>query len=137
MGFNKRIIHRENIDNNLSNLDLIIKLTNADALIMDYWSSSFFKNLNINWKDYQFLRQTIIDDTKFSSNLSLIKEHINFNGLSYLSNIYYNLKTNPSWVDIISAQEILKFDIPVEKSGIFNELVNLSIENIDSKFKNI
>lgn len=134
MGFNKRIIHKETIDRNINDLGYVIKLTNADALIMDYWSSSFFDNLNIKWKDYQNKRQEILNDTQFESNLSILQKHTNFDKLKNISNIYYNLVNSPSWVDILLLTSIVEIEIPDDKSGKFDELVNLCVEKINSKY---
>lgn len=134
MGFNKRIIHKETIDRNINDLEYVVKLTNADALIMDYWSSSFFDNLNNKWVDYQNKRQEILNDTEFHSNLSILKNHTNFDSLKNISNIYYNLVNSPSWVDILLLTSIIEIEIPNDKSGKFDELVNLCIEKINSKY---
>lgn len=134
MGFNKRIIHKETIDRNINDLEYVVKLTNADALIMDYWSSSFFDNLNNKWVDYQNKRQEILNDTQFHSNLSILKNHTNFDSLKNISNIYYNLVNSPSWVDILLLTSIIEIEIPNDKSGKFDELVNLCIEKINSKY---
>lgn len=82
MGFNKRIIHKDTIDRNINDL------TNADALIMDYWSGSFYDNLDFKWQNYQKRRQQIIDETQLYSNLSVVENHKNFDKLKNISNIY-------------------------------------------------
>lgn len=134
MGFNKRIIHKETIDRSINDLGYVIKLTNADALIMDYWSSSFFDNLNFKWDDYQIKRQEILNETELNSNLSIIQQHKSFKSLKSVSNIYYNLINNPSWIDILLLTSILEIDIPNDKSGKFDEIVNFCIEKINSKY---
>lgn len=134
MGFNKRIIHKNKIDGNINDLGYVIRLTNADALFMDNWSNSFFDNLNTKWEDYQNKRQEILNDTQFQSNLSILQKHTNFDVLKNISNIYYNLVNNPSWVDILLLTSILEIKIPDDKSVKFDELVNLCIEKINSKY---
>lgn len=134
MGFHKRIIHRDIIESNIKKLDFIINLTNADALVMDSWSSSFFDNLNFKWDDYQKKRQEIINETELHSNLSIIKQHKSFKSLKSISNIYFNLVNKPSWVDVLLLTSVLEIDIPNSKSGKFDELVNLCIKEINSKY---
>lgn len=131
MGFNKRIINKENIDSNIKNLEYIIKLTNADALIMDNWSGSFYDNLDFKWKKYQKIRQEVIDESEPSS----IDSHQKFNKLKKISNIYFNLINNPSLVDVLLATSVMNID-KSDMSIDYNDLVSLCIKKINLKYKN-
>lgn len=136
MGFNKRIIHKENINSNIRNIEFIVKLANADALIMDYWSSSFYDNLNFNWEKYQNIRTELLSETAIYSDLNKISNNPNFNKLKNLSNIYYNLNNDPSWLDILLTNSIIEIDIPNDKSGKFIEMVEICIYEINKKYQN-
>jgi hypothetical protein len=132
MGFNKRFIKKEMIIRNINDLSYISKLVNADALIIDDWSDKFYKNFDFDYKNYNQLRKDIISDTEIFSDNKVILDHSNFTKLKKLSNVYVNLKTNPSWVDIQLANSILEEVIPDDVSGKFDLLVDFFIEKIDN-----
>jgi hypothetical protein len=134
MGFNKRFVKKEIIINNINNIDYISNLVNADALVIDDWSDTFFKNFDFNYNDYNDLRKNIISDTEIYSDNKRILEHNSFIKLKKLSNVYINLKNNPDWVDIQLANSILEESISDEISGKFDLLVNFFIEKIDNKY---
>jgi hypothetical protein len=130
MGFDKRFITKSRIINNIGNISYISRLIKADSVILDDWSSKFYKNFSHDYEKYQDMREVIISDTLISSNLNDIKEHTNFRNLKKLSNILYNLKLNPSWVDIQLVSSILERGVPENISGKFEQLVDYYIEAI-------
>lgn len=143
MGFNKRYIRKGMILNNPENVSYIAGLVNADALIIDDWSDKFFKNFNFKWKTYNKIREEIIDVTKFDSHPNGITSHRNYKDLFKLSNVLLNLKTNPSWIDILLTYDILKEmdvefieKIPKNITGKFDELVPYHIELIERYYDN-
>jgi hypothetical protein len=135
MGFNKRYIKKELILNNLNNLDYISNLINADALIIDDWSDDFYKNFNFNFKEYNKIRNKIINDNIISSNHREMLSTDGFSKLKSLSNIYVNLKTNPNWLDIHLANSILEESIPDDISGKFDLLVDYFINKINLRYE--
>jgi hypothetical protein len=135
MGFNKRFIKKDMIENNINDLSYISNLVNSDSLIIDDWSDKFYKNFDFNYNLYNKLRNDIISDTEIFSDSKKMLYHGNFTNLKKLSNIYINLKTNPSWVDIQLANSILEVVIPDDMSGKFDLLVDFFIKKIDNNFK--
>jgi hypothetical protein len=135
MGFNKRYIKKELILNNLNNLDYISNLVNADALMIDDWSDKFYKNFNFNFKEYNKIRNKIINDNIISSNHREMLSTDGFSKLKSLSNIYVNLKTNPNWLDIHLANSILEESIPDDISGKFDLLVDYFINKINLRYE--
>jgi hypothetical protein len=135
MGFNKRYIKKELILNNLNNLDYISNLVNADALMIDDWSDKFYKNFNFNFKEYNKIRNKIINDNIISSNHREMLSTDGFSKLKSLSNIYVNLKTNPNWLDIHLANSILEESIPDDISGRFDLLVDYFINKINLRYE--
>lgn len=140
MGFNKRYIHKEMILDNPDNVSYIAGLVNADALIIDDWSDNFFKNFNFKWKNYNKIRQEIMNDTMFDSHFNGIIGHRNYKHLFNLSNTILNLKTNPSWIDIQLSYDILKdkieINVPEEEIGKFDILVEYYIKLIEDYYGN-
>lgn len=140
MGFNKRYIRKEMILDNIDNLSYISGLVKADALIMDTWSRNFFDNFNFKWKSYNELRENLNEDVKFYSFHKPTLEHENYPKLKNLSNVLVNLKTDPSWTDILLAGELLdkmitdNIEIPPGISGRFDPLVKWHIELIEKQY---
>lgn len=133
MGFHKRHINKELI-NSTTNFKFISDLVNADCLFMDDWSKNFFNNFNFKYKEYQSNRSKLLEDTKFDSTNQLILNHDNFDKLKSLSNVYINLKSNPSWCDILLVKNILDIKYNEEDSGIFDKLVIYTIYEIDKYY---
>lgn len=134
MGFNKRYISKESVIIQLSNGNSLSKLLKADALIMDDWSSKFFKEYR-NDVVYRSDRQRLIEDTRFSSNHATTYKHENFTKLKNLSNILENLYLEPSWVDILLTFEILGADdVPKSASGRYEKLRTVCIDKIEKHF---
>lgn len=144
MSFNKRYIRKGMILDNPNNISYISNLVNADALIIDSWSDKFFKNFNFKWKTYNQIREDINKETMFDSHHNNITNHDKYKDLFKLSNVLLNLKTNPSWIDIVLTQDILKeMDMkfvenqnpPEDISGKFTELVPYHIELIERYYE--
>lgn len=135
MSFNKRYITKSTVIFELSNGRSLSRLLNADALIMDDWSSKFFKYYD---NDIVYLsdRRKLIDDTKFSSNLSDTKLHENFTKLKNLSNVLENIYLDPNWVDVLITFEILgSEDIPKSSIGKYEKLRTICIDKIEKHFE--
>lgn len=129
MGFHKRYIRKENILSYLKNGDIVAldreykleKLFNADALIMDSWSSKFYdgidsserklrKDLNQKFAIYSTFK--FMDDPDYSKIKSLSESLI-----SLMSN-------DRSWVDVLFTIDKLKIPIEEDERGRFDLLVN-------------
>jgi hypothetical protein len=134
MSFNKRYVSKDSVITQLKMGSSLSKLLNTDALIMDDWSSNFFKNYK-NDRKYQSDRKKILDDTVFQSYHSAILEHSNFLRLKNLPNILENLYLDPNWVDILLAFNILGGDdITLLSIGKFEELRSICINKIENHF---
>jgi hypothetical protein len=135
MSFNKRYISKESVMTQLKSGSSLSKLLNADALIMDNWSSKFFKDYKNDAK-YRADRQQLLDDTRFLSFHSATLEHRNFDKLKNLSNILENLYLSPSWVDILLTLDILGgSDVPDSAIGKYEKLRTICIDKIEKHFK--
>jgi hypothetical protein len=143
MGFNKRFVKKEMILGNVDNIPYVCRLVNADALIIDAWSDKFFKNFDFKWEKYQELREKLNTDVQFWSMHDKTLEHENYPKLKSLSNVLLNLKTNPSWTDILLVSDILKdidmvflekLNPPKEIAGKFKELVPYHIKLIEDYY---
>lgn len=134
MGFNKRYISKETVIYELSNGRSPESLLKADALIMDDWSSNFFKDYK-NDSIYRSDRNKLSDDTKFSSNHATTYKHDNFNKLKKLPNILENLYLDPQWVDILLTFDILGGDgVPKSAHGKYEKLRTICIDKIEKHF---
>lgn len=116
MSFTKKFIKRDNIINNIDDISKIVKLTNADSLILDKWSNNFFENFDFNWKKYNKNR-----------------DNSNKDELYKISNIYLNLRTNPKLLDIELISSILERNI----EGSLDEMINKSIDLIEDYYGKI
>lgn len=135
MSFNKRYISKESIMSIIKDGNNPYKLTTADSLVMDDWSSKFFDNWETNFKRYQNDRDKLYEDTKFSSNLQTGREHQNFDKLRHLSNILFNLHNEAQWVDIQLTLEILGGEVPENICGKFEDLRKFCIGKIMKSFE--
>ena len=135
MGFNKRYVKKDNILNSLNN-EYMSSYGKADALISDMWSSNFFKNYKWDYNKYEAIRNTILENTKFSSNLSDIENDSSFNKLKHLSNVLINLENNPTWIEVLLTSKILNIEVKEEDKGQFDKLVQICKESIKNKFEN-
>lgn len=134
MGFNKRYISKESVMLELSNGSSPSRLLKADALIMDDWSSKFFKEYKNN-DSYRLDRQRLIEDTRFSSNHDTTYKHQNFGKLKNLSNILENLYLESNWVDILLTFEILGGEgVPKSDVGRYEKLRTICIDKIEKHF---
>jgi hypothetical protein len=127
VGFHRRYIKKDDILNNLSNIDTYLN-TN---LILDNWSNEFYKDLSPN---HRKIRNRIVENQKLVSgcpdtNLDYIK-------LESLSESLIFLSTNPNWVDIHFVKTKLGLITPIEISGKFDEQVNFCITEIINYYNN-
>jgi len=128
MSFNKRYITKDSILSCIKNGESLSRLTKADALIMDNWSTRFFDNYSF---DYQKMRDELNTDVMFQSNYNATYEHKNFNSLKRLSNILENLIKDPSWTEILLTTNILGSEgITEEMHGKFPLLKDYCINKI-------
>ena len=129
MGFNKRYITKDIILDAMRNGN-VPKFTQADDLVLDNWSSMFFRDY-VSHDSYQEDRKKIEDDTMFSSNHNSKIEHENYKKLKSLPNILENLIGDPSWTDILLTFEILGKDGITELMiGKFDKLKELATNKI-------
>lgn len=134
MSFNKRYISKESVMTQLKSGGSLSKLLNADALIMDTWSTKFFKNY-INSNTYNSIRKKLIDDTRFSSNHNSTTEHENYLKLKSLPNILENLYLEPNWLEILITFDVLGSEgISDDKKGKFSELKEIAKFKIESYY---
>jgi len=131
MGFYKRFITKDSILSQKSFEDIEM-LLDADSLILDNWSSNFFKRFDEKYTEYQNKRNLIIDEFKYKSSPPDVSS---LNGY-YISNILINLKLDPNWTDIQLCADNLNTDIPKDISGNFNLLCDFFIKLIENKMEN-
>ncbi len=135
MSFNKRYVTKEIILYTIKNGESLSRLVNADALIMDSWSSNFFDTYSFK-KSYNQNRKKLESEVIFSSNLSDTYSHPSFDRLEYLSNIYENLIREDSWTEILLTFKMLGNEgITDEMVGKFYELKKLCIKKLENHFK--
>jgi len=122
MSFNKRYVRKEMILNKIDDVSYIFRLFNSDILIMDDWSNNFLKNFNYNCESLDKVRKQLIDGGDYNDN---------YKKLFNLSNIFINLKTDPTLVDVKLTYDSLNKEIPnIELC----ELIESSIKLIDDYY---
>lgn len=121
MSFNKRYITKDTILSNIDNLD---RLFNADALIMDMWSTRFYDDLDKREKE---IRKSVCERYKFSSSLDY-KSDPEFKELHSMSECLISLMTDPSWLDVILVHE--RLGLVTDGSGSFADGVRKCIQRI-------
>jgi hypothetical protein len=122
MSFNKRYVRKEMILNKIDDVSYIFRLFNSDILIMDDWSNNFLKNFNYNCESLDKVRKQLIDGVDYNDN---------YKKLFNLSNIFINLKTDPTLVDVKLTYDSLNKEIPnIELC----ELIESSIKLIDDYY---
>ena len=122
MSFNKRYVRKEMILNKIDDVSYIFRLFNSDILIMDDWSNNFLKNFNYNFESFDKVRKQLIDGVDYNDN---------YKKLFNLSNIFINLKTDPTLVDVKLTYDSLNKEIPnIELC----ELIESSIKLIDDYY---
>ena len=121
MGFHKRYITKNLILSNINDLDRIF---NADAFIMDMWSTRFCEDLN---KDERLLRNSIKKRLKFTSSLCPQSEP-EFKQLSSMAECLISLMTHPNWLDVVLVQERIGLSLKIE--GNFEIAYKDAIERI-------
>lgn len=131
MSFNKRYISRELIMSK-SNIEEVFRLFyKSDSLILDRWSSNFLKHFDKNFQLRSLNRNIEIKEQGFSSSFALPK----YIECYHLSNILFDLRKDPDWIDIIMTRHQLNFKIESEISGNFDMLVNLCIKQINQHYE--
>jgi len=138
MGFNKSHIDKHNILFHLKNKDLtstiremkINQLFNADALVMDMWTSRFYNDLR---PEERKMRKDLYERYKFNSGYEFIKDG-NFINLKSFSECLLSLVNNPTWYDIIFTINNLKLNISEDESGRFNILKDKCINALIDYF---
>lgn len=118
----KRYICKNDILSNINKLD---RLFDADALILDMWSSKFKNNLN---KDHIKIRNKIKKDISTSSDINISTHHENFKLLNSLSESLIFLKTDPNWIDINFVNQKLNINIQIIDN--FDDIKNKCIQKI-------
>lgn len=122
MSFNKRYVRKEMILNKIDDVSYIFRLFKSDILIMDDWSNNFLKNFNYNCESLDKVRKQLIDGVDYNDN---------YKKLFNLSNIFINLKTDPTLVDVKLTYDSLNKEIPnIELC----ELIESSIKLIDDYY---
>lgn len=117
MGFHKRFITKYHILENITRID---EFLDADALIMDSWSSNFVNDLNI---EERTLREKMKSELNFLSGCP--SSHVKYNELESLSETLISLISDPSWLDIHFTKSKLNIQTELELSGKFEEQVEL------------
>jgi hypothetical protein len=131
MGFHKRFVTRDLIMG-CKSFEEIEDLLNADALILDSWSSNFVERLDRNHKEYQQKRLERIEESKLSSSFPNTDT---FDKL-HLSNILMNLKNDPNWLDIqLCIESFRPIDIPITIAGKFDLMCNFCLHLIETEFE--
>lgn len=140
MGINKRYVDKENIlfyikNKNLTSLIREVKidmLFNADALIMDSWSSKFYHDLNPEERE---IRKKLLDKYRFNSDPAYLKDD-EFKKLTSLSEALISLVgDNPQWMDIHIVSN--KLGIPtifISEAGKFEIFKEKCIDAIINNF---
>jgi hypothetical protein len=131
MSFNKRYISKELILSKSNIKDVYKLFLNSDSLILDKWSSNFLKHFDKKHEVRDLNRKIEIENQKFNSNLILPKNIDSF----HLSNILFDLKTEPNWIDIIMTRHQLDFKIDTLISGDFKKLVDECIKQINQYYE--
>lgn len=129
MGFHKRFITKYHV---LENINRIDEFLDADALIMDTWSSNFVRDLN---KDERILREKMKSELNFLSGCP--SSHAKYHELESLSETLISLFLSPTWLDIHFTKSMLNLQTPLELSGKFDEQVELCKSEIIKHFESI
>lgn len=131
MSFNKRYISKELILSKSQIEDVCKLFSSSDSLILDKWSSNFLKHFDQKWQVRDLNRKIEIQSRILDSSPTLPKHLECF----YLSNILFNLRTEPDWIDIIMTRHQLNFKIEPEISGNFSKLVSKCIKQINEYYE--
>ena len=121
MSFHKRYITKELILSNINDLD---RLFNADAFIMDMWSSRFCDDLD---KGERSIRNSINKRFKFSSSLSYQSDP-EYKNLNSMSECLISLMTHPQWLDVTLVHD--KLGVTTDGTGDFHQGVDKCIQRI-------
>lgn len=120
MGFHKRYITKDLILSNINDLD---RLFNADAFIMDMWSSRFVDDIR---PEERRIRKELLEKYHLLSTINF-KEPV-LNELHSVAECLISLHNTPNWWDIIKTRE--KLGLSVENAGDFEKLKEEAISRI-------
>lgn len=121
MGFHKRYITKDLILSNINDLD---RLFNADAFIMDMWSTRFCDDLR---PEERKVRQEVEKKYQYNSSINYKTDPI-FNDLYSMSECLISLFNRPTWWDIFKVSD--KLGLSHDNAGDFDKLRQLAIERI-------
>ena len=131
MSFNKRYISKELILSK-SDIEEVYELFyRSDSLILDRWSSNFLKHLDKNFQVRNLNRNIEIQEQRLDSSFTLPKNLECY----HLSNVLFDLRKEPNWIDIIMTRHQLNFKIDPEISGDFSKLVSECIKQINEYYE--
>ncbi len=131
MRSHKRYITKDGILSNIHDIDGYI---NADALVMDSWSSKFVNDLK---PEERPIRKKIKDDLRFSSS-GCPNNHPLYPKLESIAESLIKLKTDPDWTDIHFVQSSLgRFEVEFEDQGKWDILREKAIKSIIEYYDSI
>lgn len=119
MSFHKRHITKDGIIANINDLD---RYFSADALMMDSWSSRFYKDLDK--KDRKLIKE-LYEKNKFHS-----FHTDDFKQLSSLSECLISLLNKPTWEPVLFTIWRLGITVEEKEVGHFPSLLEKSINGI-------
>lgn len=131
MSFNKRYVTKEQLlDRIKEGRDSLDSYLSADALILDSVSSKFVDDLsNKNEKTRERLCKlyTISSGDEWRNDPDYLK-------LNSLADCLIYLYTDPSWIDISVALELMNIEIPESIRGQFTKIKEFVIDKIELKY---
>lgn len=131
MSFNKRYVTKEQLlDRIKEGRDSLDSYLSADALILDSVSSKFVDDLsNKNEKTRERLCKlyTISSGDEWRNDPDYLK-------LNSLADCLIYLYTDPSWIDISVALELMNMEIPESIRGQFTKIKEFVIDKIELKY---
>ena len=130
MSFNKRYISKDLILSK-DRIENVYQLFESDAVILDNWSSEFYGHLFPDLKKWNIIRNREIINQELDSNPQIPKSINRF----YLSNILFDLKTNPNWIDILMTLDQVQISVDPEISGDFEKLTQLCVTEIINHYE--
>ncbi len=126
MGSHKRFITKENILENISDVDSYLK---NDTLLFDSWSEKFQSEVDPEERE---IRNGINENMRMSSGTS--HQHTGFEDLKSHSECLISLLTDPKWLDVDFVKDKVGFDLTLDEMGRFDILVEKSIEALIKYF---
>jgi hypothetical protein len=113
------------------NIESVYQLFGADAVILDNWSSQFYGHLFSDLKKWNTIRLKEIRNQELESKPKIPKSINSF----YLSNILFDLKTNPNWIDILMTLDRLQISIDSGISGDFEKISQFCVTEIINHYE--